>query len=93
MSNLIESIKKSYSSKCLTFIEKYYEMEGKEYKYKNEHEVANDYSELNMKLFNELMWHRNVPVPEERLNKLRDLKHFLRRDISLVLDSILLKND
>lgn len=89
MSNsFIEGLRKSYSSKSLAFLEKYHEMEGAKYEYINEDKLANDYREIHHKLNNELMWHRNTPVPEERLNKLRDLKHFLPRHINIVLDSL-----
>lgn len=85
--SLIEDIYKGYSSKCLTFLKKYHEIEGKEYEYINEDKLANDYSEIDHKLTNELMWSRNIPIPEERLKKLRSLKDYLPLHIKIVLDS------
>lgn len=70
--NHISEINKQFNEKAINFINTLYSFEDKEVpKFTDNNEVLSLYIKEQNKINNELLWHRNNPISEIRLNAFR----------------------
>ncbi len=73
--HIISDINKGFNQKALDFIADMLRLDGipvKDYpKINTDNDILKKYCDMERKITNELLWHRNRPVPQDRLDKLR----------------------